>query len=95
MLSLQFSFLFASNSNKISGRKGEEDGGEGDEGEGDNGGIGLFGCDLAVNRREAITYLGYQRRYEIVLVTFIIPFMERKFIEKEGSYSYNKSNMRL
>jgi len=38
--------LFASNSDKISGRKGEEDGGEGDEGEGDNAeGIELFGCD--------------------------------------------------
>ncbi len=45
MLSLQFSFLFASNSDKISGRTGEEDGGEGDKGEGDNEGIGLFGCD--------------------------------------------------
>ena len=42
ILSLQFSFLFASNSDKISGRKGEENGGEGDKGEGDNEGIELF-----------------------------------------------------
>ena len=87
--------MFASNSDKISGRKGEENGGEGDKGEGDNEGIELFGCDLAINRREAITYSGYQRRYGIILAIFIIPFMERKFIEKEGFYSYNKSNMRF
>jgi len=40
---------------------------------------------LTINRREAITYSGYQRRYEIVLAIFIIyPFYG---IEKERRQS--------